>query len=152
MNGILKAAGVALALFAGTAAAADVGVSIHIGDPGYYGRLDIGVAPRPQLVYAQPVVVGRPVVYTGAPLYLRVPPGHRNRWDAHCGYYGACGMPVYFVQDRWYDTVYVPAYRERHGHWRGDRHDHRHYHDRRYDKGRGHGRGEGRRHDRDGRR
>lgn len=163
MNGILKAAGVVLALCVGTASAADVGVSISIGDPGYYGRLDIGVAPRPALIYAQPVVVGRPVVYSGAPLYLRVPPGHRNRWEHHCGYYGACGMPVYFVEDGWYDTVYVPAYRERHGHWHHDRHDYddRHHgrHDRRHDHDRGHGRGNGKhkhrdhhgRHDRDDR-
>lgn len=153
MNGILKAAGVVLALCVGTASAADVGVSISIGDPGYYGRLDIGVAPRPALVYAQPVVVGRPVVYSGAPLYLRVPPGHRSRWESHCGYYGACGMPVYFVQDGWYDTVYVPAYRERHGHWHEVRHDHHHrHHDRRHDHDRGHGRGNGRGHGRgDGR-
>lgn len=31
--------------------AADVGVSISIGQPGFYGRLDIGDYPQPQLIY-----------------------------------------------------------------------------------------------------
>jgi len=158
MNRILMAASFVLALWAGSASAANVGVSIHIGDPGYYGRIDLGYAPRPQLVYAQPVIVGTPVVY-GGPVYLRVPPAHRNRWSTHCGYYQACGMPVYFVQDHWYDTVYAPAYRERHGHRqhvRYDHHDRHHSHDRRdrhHDRGhrrdhdrRHDGRGHGRRH------
>lgn len=154
MNRILKAASVLLALWAGSATAANVGVSINIGDPGYYGRIDLGYAPQPQLIYAQPVIVGRPVAY-GAPLYLRVPPGHRNRWDRHCGYYQACGVPVYFVQDGWYDRVYVPAYRERHvRYYRDSGHGHRDHHDRHHDRGhgrghdRGHDRGHGRGHDR----
>ncbi len=156
MNSILKAAFLVFAFWAGSASAGQVGVSIHLGDPGYYGRIDIGLVPLPRLVHAQPVIVGRPVAY-GAPVYLRVPPGHMNKWSKHCGYYQACGMPVYFVQDHWYDTVYVPAYRERHGRYvRYDRHDRRHSHDRRdrhHDRGhrrdhdcRNDGRGHGRRH------
>ncbi|HEY1075480.1 MAG TPA: hypothetical protein VGE51_02240 [Fontimonas sp.] len=169
MNSMLKAVTVILAFWAGSATAANVGVSINIGDPGYYGRIDLGYAPRPELIYAQPIIVGRPVAY-GAPLYLRVPPGHRNRWDRHCAYYGACGVPVYFVQDRWYDRVYVPAYRQRHVHYYRDSHHGRRYDDRRHDRhydrdhdrgrghghgrgnDRGHGRGHDRGHDRDDRR
>jgi hypothetical protein len=48
------------ALFAACAApafAADVGVSISIGQPGFYGQIDIGNVPQPQVVYAQPVVI-----------------------------------------------------------------------------------------------
>jgi hypothetical protein len=31
-----------------------------------------------------------------------VPPGHQKKWRRYCGRYGACGVPVYFVQDGWY--------------------------------------------------
>jgi hypothetical protein len=30
-----------------------------------------------------------------------VPPGHAKDWKKHCKHYGACGVPVYFVQDDW---------------------------------------------------
>lgn len=103
-------------LFAVTAQAADVGVSVSVGQPGFYGRIDIGNYPRPELIYAQPVVI-RPapagVVYQ--PVYLHVPPGHEKKWSKHCGKYNACGQPVYFVRDRWYNDVYVPQYQARHG-------------------------------------
>ena len=36
------------------------------------------------------------------PQGLWVPPGHRRDWRHHCRQYGACGAPVYFVQDGWY--------------------------------------------------
>ena len=120
--------------------ATDVGVSLSIGQPGFYGRLDIGNYPQPQVIYAQPVVIApvRGVVYQ--PVYLRVPPGHSRDWRKHCHKYDACGRPVYFVQDRWYSDVYAPRYRERHGgrderrgERRGDRHSDEH--------GKGHGRG-----------
>lgn len=32
-----------------------------------------------------------------------VPPGHRRNWARHCHRYRACGVPVYFVRDEWYD-------------------------------------------------
>ena len=121
----------ALAL-AAPAFAADVGVSVSISQPGVYGRVDIGRFPQPQVVVAQPVIIQRPVVVhqpqvvvaQPEPVYMWVPPGHRKNWHKHCGQYNACGVPVYFVQDRWYDQ------NVRHGHDRdGD------------DRGRGHGRG-----------
>lgn len=95
------------------AMAADVGVSINIGQPGFYGRIDIGNAPQPRLIYAEPIVIERQVRYVGSPLYLHVPPGHAKKWSKHCGAYNACNRQVYFVQDDWYNDVYVPQYRDR---------------------------------------
>ena len=43
--------------FAASADAADVGVSISVGQPGFYGHLDIGNFPEPQLIYPRPVVI-----------------------------------------------------------------------------------------------
>ena len=43
----------------GGANAADVGVSISVGQPGFYGQIDIGHFPQPRVVYAQPVVIQR---------------------------------------------------------------------------------------------
>jgi hypothetical protein len=40
-----------------SAMAADVGVTVRVGQPNFYGRIDIGDMPRPQVVYAQPIVV-----------------------------------------------------------------------------------------------
>ena len=83
----------------------DVGVSIQISQPGVYGRIDIGRYPQPVVVLPQPVVVLRPavVVVPAQPVYMWVPPGHRKDWRKHCNSYGACGVPVYFVDDAWYD-------------------------------------------------
>lgn len=89
----------------GSASAADVGVSVQISQPGVYGRVDIGRFPQPQVVVAQPVVIVRPVMVQQAPaqpVYMWVPPGHRQNWRRYCGQYNACGVPVYFVQDQWY--------------------------------------------------
>ena len=92
------------------ALAADVGVSVNISQPGFYGRVDIGRAPQPVLIYPQPVVIEHRGPVMREPIYLRVPPGHEKHWDKHCGRYNACGQPVYFVQDRWYRDVYAPRY------------------------------------------
>lgn len=45
--------------------AANVGVSVSVGQPGFYGRINLGDAPHPQFVYAQPVVI-EPVPAGGA--------------------------------------------------------------------------------------
>lgn len=96
------------------ALATDVGISISVGQPGFYGRLDIGDFPPPVLVSPQPVVVVPvPVGVVRQPMYLRVPPGHQKNWRNYCSRYEACGHPVYFVQDGWYQTVYVPQYQQR---------------------------------------
>lgn len=114
---------VAVSMLSGVAVAADVGVSISVGQPGFYGRIDIGDFPRPQLVFPQPVIITPPpVVVREPPLYLHVPPGHAKNWRKHCGRYNACGRKVYFVEDRWYNDVYVPQYRERYVRYDGPRH------------------------------
>lgn len=137
---------IALAAAVSTPAlATDVGVAVTIGQPGFYGRLDIGGYPPPQLIYETPryiqrVPAGRP------PIYLRVPPGHIKHWNKHCREYNACGEPVYFVRDDWYQREYAPRYQERRGDYRdhGPRRDDDRRDDRRdyrdHDKGRGHGR------------
>ncbi|MBI5260012.1 MAG: hypothetical protein HY855_26165 [Burkholderiales bacterium] len=92
--------------------AADVGVSIGISQPGVYGRIDIGRFPPPVLVAPQPVWVAAPRVrppHAPEPVYMWVPPGHRKHWHKHCAKYGACGAPVYFVEDRWYHQHVAPA-------------------------------------------
>jgi hypothetical protein len=113
----------AVAAIAVPALAADVGVSIQVGEPGFYGRIDIGGFPQPQLIYPQPVVIQRvPVGVVREPIYLHVPPGHAKNWRKHCRRYNACDQPVYFVQDSWYQHEYVPRYRERHSEGHGQRH------------------------------
>lgn len=122
---------IAAAASASVAMAADVGVSVRIGDPNFYGQIDIGNYPQPTLIYSQPQIIAAPVgAYVPPPLYLRVPPGHYRNWRRFCGRYDACGRPVYFVQDNWYQNVYVPRYREhdhsyegRRDEWHGDRHE-----------------------------
>ncbi len=140
---LLSSAVVLAAMAAPVAAqAADVGVSVSIGEPGFYGRIDIGNT-RPDVVYAQPVIIQR-VQAPPPPVYLRVPPGHEKQWRRYCAQYGACGRPVYFVRDTWYREVYAPQYRHEHPHgphghgWDDDR-----------GPGRGHGHGHGRGPDRD---
>jgi hypothetical protein len=105
---------VAAFTIATSAAAADVGVSVNIGQPNFYGQIDIGDFPQPQVIFAQPMIIQRgPTV--SPPVYLRVPPGHSKHWSKHCREYNACGERVFFVQDNWYNHEYVPRYQERHG-------------------------------------
>ncbi|RZS47554.1 hypothetical protein [Sphaerotilus mobilis] len=89
---------------ASQAANIDVGVSVEISQPGVYGRVDIGRYPPPQVVVQRPVVIEAPrvIVAEPEPVYLWVPPGHRRDWRRHCSRYNACGVPVYFVRERWY--------------------------------------------------
>jgi hypothetical protein len=147
MKRFLIAAAVAAITTATPVFAADVGVSVTIGQPGFYGRLDIGGYPPPQVIYSQPVVIER-VPRDRPPVYLRVPPGYAKHWSKHCREYNACGERVYFVQDNWYQHKYVPYYQEQHR----DRHDdHGHHDDHGYnndrndhgDHGNDHGNGHG---------
>jgi len=94
--------------------AADVGVSVSVGRPGFYGRIDVGGFPHPELLYPSPVVVRPAPARVVEPVYLHVPPGHARKWSRNCGRYNACDRPVYFVKDRWYNKVYVPRYQARH--------------------------------------
>jgi hypothetical protein len=77
-------------------------VSVSVGQPGFYGRIDIGGYGPPPVVYAQPIIVQPQPRYEAAPVYLRVPEGHRRHWSRWCGRYGACGQRVFFVRDDWY--------------------------------------------------
>ncbi|MET3133065.1 hypothetical protein AAKU55_003347 [Oxalobacteraceae bacterium GrIS 1.11] len=153
MKNLILAA--SMLVLASTAMAADVGVSINVGQPGFYGRIDIGQFPRPQVIYAEPVIIERPVRYIERQaIYLRVPPGHAKHWAQHCRAYNACGQQVYFVQDGWYQNEYAPRYREQHGrdHDRDHGREHGRDHDRdehEHEHERGEGHGEGREHHRD---
>ena len=93
------------------ALASDVGVSVSVGQPGY-GRIDIGPLPPPRLVYTEPIVAIQRMAMVRQPIYLHVPPGHAKNWRNHCGRYNACSQPVYFVQENWYNNVYVAHYRD----------------------------------------
>jgi hypothetical protein len=101
---------------------AEVGVSVTVGEPGFFGQIVLGDAPRPLLLAPRPIII-EPlpprVVYE--PLYLYVPVVESSNWARYCRRYRACGRPVYFIQERWYRNVYVPHYRK-----------HRHNYDRRY--------------------
>ena len=112
------------------AMAQSVGVDVHIGGPGYYGNIQLGDFGPPPVIYREPMIIERQVRYVGAPMYLRVPPGHAKKWAKHCHAYNACGRPVYFVQDSWYQNTYAPRYRQTHGGYEGggrrdDRRDYR---------------------------
>jgi hypothetical protein len=115
--------------------ATDVSASIGISQPGFYGQINIGDFPPPAVIYAEPVWVQRPpkLVYV-QPIYLHVPPGHEKHWSKHCAKYGACGRPVYFVREDWYQAQYVPRYQHEDYYARGESHDH----DQEHGKGRGH--------------
>ena len=93
--------------------AADVGISVSIGQPGFYGQIDIGGFPPPRILYREPMIIER-VAVQRPPVYLHVPPGHAKNWSKHCREYNACGERVYFVQDSWYQNEYVPRYQKQH--------------------------------------
>jgi len=116
----LLAAAAGLLISAQPAAATDIGVSIEFSQPGVYGRIDVGRYPRPAVVVAQPVIVVPPraVIVSPQPVYLWVPPGHRKKWHRHCHRYNACGVPVLFVRDDWYEE-HVHYGSERKGRGRG---------------------------------
>ena len=106
--------------------AADVGVSISVGQPGFFGRIDIGDYPYPQprLIYQQPRIIERSHIRQ-APIYLHVPARHSQNWARYCREYGACGQSVYFVQNSWYERDYAPQYQQHHQSRKDDRHDSR---------------------------
>lgn len=122
MRRFLIAASITAAAVGFPAFAADVGVSISVGQPGFYGRIDVGNFPPPRVIYREPMIIER-VERERPPVYLRVPPGHAKHWSKHCHEYHACGERVYFVQDNWYQREYVPRYREQHRDRNDDRRD-----------------------------
>ncbi len=124
MKCFLIAVGIAAVAITTSAVAADVGVSISIGQPGFYGQLDIGGYPSPPVIYSQPIIV-QPGLVGRPPIYLRVPQDHVRHWRRHCAEYNACGERVFFVQDDWYNQNYAPRYQEQH---RGRQDDYRDKH------------------------
>lgn len=106
------------------ALASDVGVSISIGQPGFYGQIDIGGYPPPRILYHEPRVMYRSAM-SRPPIYLNVPPGHAKKWRKHCREYNACGERVYFVRNDWYEREYAPRYQQQHRDRRDDRGDDR---------------------------
>lgn len=134
----LLLAGVALLAASVGPAHAQAYVNATVGGelaPGVYGRIQIGNAPPPPVLYPQPVVIHQPAVAVQrAPIYLYVPPGHAKNWRKHCARYNACNQPVYFVKEpprrdegRGYGGRPEPQYDNRSDHGPGN--------------GRGHGRG-----------
>lgn len=90
--------------------------------PGVYGQIQIGNAPPPPVLYAQPVVIRRPAMVVPAePMYLYVPPGHAKNWSKHCARYDACSRPVYFVKEP-PRRAQGPRDDNGHGHGRGHGH------------------------------
>jgi hypothetical protein len=70
-----------LAVGATRVMAADVGISINVNEPGFYGQIDLGSVPQPPpLIYAQPVVIAQDPRYIDRPIYLHAPPGHERHW------------------------------------------------------------------------
>lgn len=103
--------------------AADIGVSVNVGQPRFYGRLDVGGYSEPRVIYVQPRMVEW-VARDREPIYLHVPPGYARNWRNHCDEYDACGERVYFVQDSWYTHEYAQHYHEHHAEYdhEGDHH------------------------------
>ena len=142
MKNILCALALLAAAVTVRAIAADVGVSVQVGEPGFYGRIDIGNFPTPQVIYREPVVIQPvPVGMERPPIYLRVPPGEAENWSKHCHKYNACDQPVYFVHDRWYNAEYMARYHENAGWHQAEHHgrDRGEYHDERHSENRGEG-------------
>ncbi len=133
-------------LLVGTAApssAENVGISISLGQPNFYGRIDLGDMQRPPVVYRNVRIIERRSRYAHSePLYLRVPTNHQRNWRRYCRRYDACSHPVYFVRDNWYREQYVPQYEARRQRGRGNGNAHSHD-----DRGRNHD-DNGREHDR----
>jgi hypothetical protein len=135
MKRILSLALAAVTALSAASVWAQPSVSISVHQPGVYGRVNIGGLPAPALVLPQPVLIAPPrVAVARAPIYLYVPPVHQQNWRRYCGRYGACGQPVYFVQDRWVRERYA----EHHPGWDRGRHRgwDRHHDDRRHHDGR----------------
>ena len=152
----LSGAVAALLLAAAGGAQAQAYVNATVGGelaPGVYGRINIGNAPPPPLIYSEPVIIQRPaVVVPRSPIYMYVPPGHAKNWGKHCRRYNACNQPVYFVQEPPPRRGPPPRHHGRDNrHWDDNDHRHggKHHHrdrDRDHDRGhKGHGKGHGHR-------
>ncbi|MEO8331619.1 MAG: hypothetical protein ABI479_04245 [Gallionella sp.] len=99
-----------LALASLSAHAGPAIINLSVGgeiSPGVYGQVQLGNAPPPPVLYAQPMIIVRqPPNVAVQPLYLHVPPGHAKNWAKHCREYDACNRPVYFVRSAEYEPGY----------------------------------------------
>lgn len=96
------------------ACAAEVGALGDLGEPGHYGQIEIdfGHFPHPQLLFPKPVVIRQvDAGDAGDPVYMYVPEKQAKNWRKHCQKYNACDQRVFFVEDNWYNSVYVPKNR-----------------------------------------
>jgi hypothetical protein len=120
LKDFLRVAALAAISISNPALAGDVGASVSSSQPSFYGRLDIGDYPPPQVINRQAIAI-ESVPIDRPPIYLRVPPGHAKHWRKHCHQYNACGERVLFVHDKWYSREHVPHDRAQHPKFREPR-------------------------------
>jgi hypothetical protein len=78
-----------------------------------HGTVDVRRFPRLDLVSPHPVIVRfMSAQMLARALYLHVPQAHRAEWAGYCHFYQACGHPVYFVTEQWFEHVYRPMMEE----------------------------------------
>ncbi len=103
------AAMMAAVMAAGVASAKDT-------DPGIYGAIDVSRFPKPATLNSRPVTATAPAKRGKAqPIYVHVTAGEARHWHGTCQTYDACGVPVYFVTEGWFRSVYLPAIGEADG-------------------------------------
>jgi len=113
MKNLIRSASILTISLSVSLQAADVGLSINIGQPEFYGRIEIDGYPQPKVLYQQPRSIYRGYENRN-PIYMRFPPGHIKDWRQHCKQYNACNERVYFVQDTWYNQEFPPRYQAQH--------------------------------------
>ncbi|MDF3030144.1 MAG: hypothetical protein K0R03_702 [Moraxellaceae bacterium] len=78
-----------------------------------HGAVDVRNFSRPELVSPHPIIVRfLSAQMLARALYLHVPQSHRTKWEGWCHHYQACGHPVYFVTEQWFERVYRPVLEE----------------------------------------
>lgn len=98
MKRFLIIIGIMIILIAAPAQAANVGVSVSIAQPGFYGQVSMGDFYGPAVIYPQAILVRpAPVYVVPQPVFHHVPPGHAKHWR--------------------YREVYVPHHRAPGGPW-----------------------------------
>ncbi|WP_216903438.1 hypothetical protein [Synechococcus sp. CCY 9618] len=107
-------------------------LTLQLGQPGYYGQINLGNLAPPPVYYRRPLSISPPNSRNRwnqasfQPVYVRVPRNQVRDWRRYCGSYQACNRPVYFVRDEWYRNVYAPrvradARRDGRDRWRSSR-------------------------------
>jgi hypothetical protein len=101
----------AVMLFSVSVATAAMGSPSPVeADNGFYGRLDLNGYANPELINARPTLADPSAMgASAAPVYLHVRPGHELHWGTRCHEYQACTVPVLFVTERWFMSVFLPS-------------------------------------------